>query len=159
MKRAIGLVFGTLIPVIAFASFHHHKAQVDPALNAIHKVYVKGNNEAAIDIRKEMLWAANKYGDDSCFAVVGNDKAADAVLEVSEQEHSSTRTELNGATDAPISTMVATGTLTDAKGNLLWSDSKQDDNGPFPLHSRRGWDNLLRTLYHQACGSMNGDRK
>lgn len=159
MKRVIILVCGIFISAGAFASLHHHKAQVDTTLNAIHKVYVKGNNEAAIDIRREMLWAANKYGDDACFAVVGNEKAADAVLEVSEQEHSSTRTELNGATDAPISTMVATGTLTDVKGNLLWSDSKQNDNGPLPLHSRRGWENLLRSLYHRACGSMNGDRK
>lgn len=156
--RIIVLTFGMLISANAFAVFHH-KAKVNPALMEVHKVYIKGNNEATVDLRRDMLKTADKYGDNACFAVVGNEKAADAILEVNEHEASGGLNPMIGLGGGAKMTTVATGTLSDSKGNLLWSDSKQGGAGMIHSGAGSAAQNLLRSLYHQACGSWNGDRK
>ena len=144
--RTTILVLVMFTSVNALAIFHH-KAKSDPALASIHKIYVKGNNETAVDLRRDMLKTATKYGDDSCFSVVGNEKAADAVLQISQHEASGGVNSLMGF-GGGISTTVATGTLTDAKGNLLWSDSKQGAAGM--IHSGGGSAALLLRFLHKG---------
>jgi len=160
MRMAI-LALGIFTSVSGVAASRHHKEKVNPALSAIHKVYVKGNNEAAVNVRQEMVRAAGKYGSDACLAIAGSEKAADAVLEVGEQEHQSTVSGGLGSdtSSSTVSTMIVSGTLTDHQGSLLWADSERDEAGLAVLRYRKPEQNLLRALYQKACGSKNGDRK
>jgi hypothetical protein len=152
------LIFGMLLSVGVSASPPHHKPNVNPTLARIHKIYVKGTNKAAADMRQNLGKDYKKYGMNSCFIAVGNEKLADAVLEVREQEHSGTSIELKDASGPAVTKIVAIGILTDGKGNRFWSDLAEDGRELFPLHGHTAAQNLLRSLYHDACGSQKGKR-
>lgn len=156
--RVAVLIFGMLLSVFVFASPHDEKAMVNPTLSRIHKIYVKGTNKAAADVRQNLARDYKKYGMNSCFVEVGNEKLADAVLEVIEQQHFSISIERNDASGLTATTIGAIGILTDGKGNWLWSDTAEDDMGPFLLHRHSAAQNLLLSLCHDVCGSRNGKR-
>ena len=122
----VGLMFTA--PTVA------RKRKADPALRDIHNLFVKGNNEAATNLRKVLAGHTSKLDNfmsghgsqGGCFTLVGNADAADAVLEVSQERTSGGIESAAGTNDA---TTVVSGTLTDKQGNLVWSESKQGLSG------------------------------
>lgn len=111
------------IPVMA-----RKKKAVDPEVEKIHKLFVKGNNEAAANMRKILAGKTRKLDNvmsgsgnqGGCFQLVGKESDAEGVLEVNEQM---TAGGLEGRTT------VVSGALTDKEGNVVWSDSKQGVSG------------------------------
>jgi hypothetical protein len=77
----------------------------------IHKVFIKGNNEAATAARNREIPKDTDMRI-ACFGLVANEALADATLEISQDT-------------APNGRVTASGTLTDHAGNLVWSESKQ----------------------------------
>lgn len=152
---AIVLILGILLSANAFTTPRHHKGKIDPALAKIHKIYVKGNNEVAVDLRQDIIKDHQKYGANACFAAVGNAKLADGVLEVSSHEETATLSSLMGGSGGA---MAATGTLSDKQGNLIWSQSAHGHNGIARLSAKGAAWGILQHLYEQACGNRKGQR-
>jgi hypothetical protein len=125
------------------------KKEASPDLANIHRVFVKGNNESATFARKTLIERAkNAKGNSAppCFELIGNEKAADATLELSQ--------EVTG--DGSAATVSAA--LTDKDGNVVWSDSKEGKGstisfaGLAPLTAAESGTVLLLTgLIKEAC--------
>jgi hypothetical protein len=102
----------------------------DPALANFHKVFVKGNSEAAVRVRtvlnkdtKSGKSGPNKTG---CLELVSNPADADGVLEIEGREEPRNPSDvLPGLNSNHVS-----GTLTDKQGNVIWSGAKAGNNMP-----------------------------
>jgi len=133
------------------------QAAVNPRLAKIHRLFIKGNNEAAISQRKLLLERAKnigtleslrglKPGALQCFALAANEKATDGVLETSQET-------------APDGGVTVSSTLADPEGNVLWSDSELDAKRPdylnFIPQSQAGLAarTLMVRLMKQACSA------
>jgi hypothetical protein len=119
------------------------KKEPNPNLVNIHKLFIKGNNEAATVARKRVLIPRDQATRASCFGLVGNEAMADGTLEISQET-------------APDGTVTASGTLTDRAGNLLWSDSKQGHifhliNPPISV-AESATNSLMYGLEDEICG-------
>jgi hypothetical protein len=137
-KAVCGMLTVTLIAM--GTAFSTKKA--NPALASVHGVFVKGNNEAASNLRNKMMKEAEEGK--GCFTVVGREGDADAVLEVN-QEMTGHGMEGN--------TVVVSGTMTAKDGKLLWSDSKQGASGMVHTGAGNAAQNLLYSLQRAAgCG-------
>jgi len=79
-------------------------------LASIHKVFIKGNNEAATTMRSALIKRAES-GAGSCLGLAMSEKTADGTLELSQDTAS------NGL-------RTVSGTLSDRDGNVLWSHSE-----------------------------------
>jgi hypothetical protein len=152
MKKQFVLVIAC-ISLAAPAWARRHKE--DPAVAVIHKLYVKGNNEAASNMRKILGGKTGRldnlmsgHGNQGgCFQLVGNETAADGVLEVAEERTSGGVEKLFGSNNA---STVVSATLSDRQGNLVWSDSKQGMSGLVHTGSGDGARNLAFALQRAA---------
>jgi hypothetical protein len=106
-------------------------AKPKPGLAGIHKVFIKGNNEAATTARDGLIKRAESGGA-SCLGLLANEGTADGTLEISQET-------------APDGTVTVSGNLADHEGNVLWSDSKHA-LGPAGAAAF-----LLVSLLNQAC--------
>lgn len=126
-----------------------------PAIKSIrdvHTILIEGNNEAASNARNDLLKIASKYSKRACFTLTGVRQSADAILEISESDTAGGSGGIFGGTN--LETTVASGTLTDAAGDLLWSNSKQGMQGIFHTGAGDAAQNLLMPLYIAAgCDS------
>jgi hypothetical protein len=104
------------------------KKDPNPNFANIHKVFIKGNSEAATVARNRNILSLGPGGWEetaasvrrfTCFGLVRNEGSADATLEISQDT-------------APDGMVTVSGTITDHAGNLLWSDSKHDLRPPSP---------------------------
>jgi hypothetical protein len=104
------------------------KKDPNPNLANIHKVFIKGNSEAATVARNRNILPLGPGGWEeipasvrrfTCFGLVRNEGSSDATLEISQDT-------------APDGMVTVSGTITDHAGNLLWSDSKHDLRPPSP---------------------------
>jgi hypothetical protein len=147
MRFSISLSVALLL-LYPFAQAQEKK-EPNPNLVNIHKLFIKGNNEAATVARKILIERAKNDKANSaplCFELMGNEKAADATLELSQ--------EVTG--DSSAATVSAT--LSDKDGNLLWSDSKEGKRstitfgGFAPLTAAEsGTAKLLSGLMKETC--------
>ncbi len=123
----------------ALAAAREKKAP-NPNLANIHKLFIKGNNEAATEARKRLLLPRDQATRVNCFGLVGNEATADGTLEISQET-------------APDSAVTASGTLMDRAGNLLWSNSVQGHDifhivGP----AGSAANGLMSSLEDEICG-------
>lgn len=131
-----------------------------PAINSIANVrtiFIDGNNEAASNARNDMLKIASKHPNRACFRPVGIRKAADAILEIAESDTAGGSGGILGGTS--LETTVASGTLTNAEGDLLWSNSKQGMQGVFHTGAGDAAQMLLLPLYIAAGCDRSGLRQ
>lgn len=153
MKNQIILLVACLSLAVPAVARKHQKE--DPAVAAIHKLYVKGNNEAASNMRKILMGRTGKmnnlmsgHGDQGgCFQIVGNESVADGTLEVAEERTSGGLEGFFGTNNA---STVVSATLSDKQGNLVWSDSKQGLSGIIHTGSGDGARNLAFALERAA---------
>lgn len=119
------------------------------AVVAGESIFVTGNNEVAVNLRRKIMDADVKNGSDACFSLMQNPKEAQAILKVSEIAAASGG---NGKW-----TTYGTATLTSANGDFLWADSKQGMMGI--IHSGAGdaAGELLDSLY-TAAGCTTGGK-
>lgn len=116
MKRYFATLCATIL-LVSGALLAGKKKGPDPALGNIHKLFVKGNNEAAADMRKILTGQTGRMDNlmsghgsqGGGFTLDGNEADVDAVLEVGQEM---TRGGLEGMT------AVVSGPLTDKQGNL-----------------------------------------
>jgi hypothetical protein len=148
MSIATKAVFGVLALTLVAVGTGSSTKKVNPTLASIHSVFVKGNNEAASNLRNKMMKEAE--GGKACFAVVGREGDADAVLEVN-QEMTGHGMEGN--------TVVVSGTMTAKDGTLLWSDSKQGVSGIVHTGAGNAAQNLLFSLQRAAGCGRHGREK
>jgi hypothetical protein len=137
MKRA------TLVLVLlafCWSALAREKREPNPNLANIHKVFIKGNNEAANRARKRMLIPRDRVTRVPCFGLVGNEVVADGTLEISQDT-------------APDGTVTVSGNLTDHQGNLLWSDSKPSlIRNDIITMAGQATDSLVYGLEDEMCG-------
>lgn len=120
-----------------------------PAVTAGQAIFVTGNNEVAVNLRRKIINADLKYGHGACFSLMQNPKAAQAILKVSEIVAASGA---NGKW-----TVYGTATLASTSGDFLWADSKQGMIGF--IHSGAGdaAGDLLDSLYAAAGCTKDGE--
>jgi hypothetical protein len=131
-----------------------------PAIKSItdvRTILIDGNNEAASNARNDLLKIASKHPNRACFKPVGVRRAADAILEIAESDTAGGSGGIFGGTN--LETTVASGTLTDAAGDLLWSNSKQGVQGVFHTGAGDAAQMLLLPLYIAAGCDRNGLRQ
>lgn len=126
------------------------------SLATVRTIFIDGNNEAASNARNDMLKTAFKYPDTACFKPVGVRKSADAILQISESDTAGGSGGIFGGTN--LETTVASGTLTNADGDLLWSNSKQGAQGVFHTGAGDAARMLILPLYLAAGCSSGGLR-
>ncbi|MGO8818291.1 MAG: hypothetical protein ACLQVG_26910 [Terriglobia bacterium] len=125
MKRSALVLFA--ISFVCTSSMGKDQKGPDPALANIHKVFVKGNSEAAVRVRM-VLNRVGKSGPNKsgCLELVSNAADADGVLEIEERaEPRNPNDVLPGLNSNHVS-----GTLTDKQGNVIWSGVKAGNNMP-----------------------------
>ncbi len=131
-----------LLLLCPFAEAREKKGP-NPNLVNIHKLFIKGNNEAATEARKRLLLPRDRVTHVACFELVGNEAMADATLEISQDT-------------APDGAVTASGTITDRAGNLLRSDSKQGQRTNFILTNLSAAffsaNSLMYGLEDELCG-------
>ncbi len=123
----------------------------------VRTIFIDGNNEAASNARNDMLKTVSKYPDSACFKPVGVRKSADAILQIAESDTAGGSGGIFGGTN--LETTVASGTLTNADGDLLWSNSKQGIQGVFHTGAGDAARNLIVPLYLAAGCSSGGLRQ
>lgn len=149
-KSLIALVALMVIPLSAFAKKKPSgvsSASGIYSFKGVHSVFVTGNNEVAVDLRRHLLKSQTKYGAQACFSVAMSPKQADAVLDVGEQQ---VATGGQGKW-----TTVGTATLTRQDGDFVWADSKQGMVGAFHSGAGSASNFLLDSLY-EAAGCKHG---
>jgi hypothetical protein len=93
------------------------KADTDPRIQQVRRVFVKGNNEAAVKARENL----SKW---TCFSLAKNTAEADAVLEFSQQQS------VDGAVfSSNRERSIVSAELTSKDGDVLWSKSATGDAG------------------------------
>lgn len=127
------------------------------SITDVRTILIDGNNEAASNARNDLLKIASKHPNRACFKPVGIRKAADAILEIAESDTAGGSGGIFGGTN--LETTVASGTLTDAAGDLLWSNSKQGVQGVFHTGAGDAAQMLLLPLYIAAGCDRNGLRQ
>ncbi|MHB8303838.1 MAG: hypothetical protein ACYDC6_13530 [Acidobacteriaceae bacterium] len=145
------LTSGTPAPAPPGSSSPAIKSIVD-----VRTVFIDGNNEAASNARTDILKIASKHPNRACFRPVGIRKAADAILEITESDTAGGSGGIFGGTN--LETTVASGTLTDAAGDLLWSDSKQGFQGTFHTGAGDAGKKLLWSLFLSSGCTVGGLR-
>lgn len=123
----------------------------------VRTIFIDGNNEAASNARNDMLKTASKYPDSACFKLVGVPKLADATLQIAESDTAGGSGGVFGGSN--LESTVASGTLTNAEGDLLWSNSKQGIQGAFHTGAGDAARNLIVPLYLAAGCSSGGLRQ
>ena len=120
-----------------------------PSVTAGQSVFVTGNNEVAVNLRRKIIATDLKYGSGACLNLMQNPKPAQAILKVGEIVAASGA---NGRW-----TVYGTATLTSANGDFLWADSKQGMMGF--IHSGAGdaAGDLLNSLYAAAGCTKDGE--
>jgi len=113
----------SLLIVAAFALFAsvpavgRKKAEVDPRVQEVRTIFIKGNNEAAVKARENL----SKW---TCFRLAKNASAADGILEFSQQQS------VSGAVfSSNRERSIVSGELTSKDGDVLWSKSATQDAG------------------------------
>ena len=122
----------------------------------VRTIFIDGNNEAASNARNDLLKIASNHPNRACFRLVGVRKSADAVLEIAEADTAVGSGGIFGGTN--LETTVASGTLTNAEGDLLWSNSKQGMQGVFHTGVGDATRSLLLPLYIAAGCDVGGLR-
>jgi hypothetical protein len=112
--------------------------KVNPELAKIRRLFIKGNSEAATFARKS--GPNQRYGD-RCFKLVGNEKAADGTLELSQEV----------VRDGAAATV--SGTIMDKDGNLIWSDSEHGEGVLFTPAGDAAV-SLMGRVIREACGPV-----
>ena len=107
-------------------------------LQAVHSIFVQGNNQGAEKIREEMEKGK------TCFTSVLKASDADAVLDVNSD--SVMQSGLLGIRDYIIS-----GNLTNTQGELLWAKSVRFSDAPFSNGGKTAGKILLAYLKKQVC--------
>jgi len=106
-KRTIAQLTAVLVAItivlVAREVLAKQRPASDPRMRQIRTVFIKGNNEAAVNARKELEWW-------TCYQLANSETKADAVLEV--------------ASD-PSHREAVNFTLTTAGGDLIWSWTSQ----------------------------------
>lgn len=134
------------VALLAAAAAGQTKPNPLTGLAAVHSIFVKGNSESATWIRRELVRQAKvfpKHHREICLSLADNPKKADAVLDINEAFKAAGILSDPGVT--------ASGTLTDAAGDLLWSDAKGGSSGF--IHSGAGGASqfLLLSLEKRVC--------
>lgn len=106
--------FALLPPVLAIG---RKKAEVNPRVQQVRTIFIKGNNEAAVKARENL----SKW---TCFRLAKNASEADGILEFS-QEQSVSGALLSSNRERSI----VSGELTTKDGDVLWSKSATQDAG------------------------------
>jgi len=102
------------VPGSVFAS---HKKAVDPRVQQVRTIFVKGNNEAAVKARENL----SKW---TCFRLANDAGQADATLEFSQQQS------VSGAVlSANRERSIVSADLTTKDGDVVWSASATQDAG------------------------------
>ncbi len=122
----------------------------------VRAIFIDGNNEAASNARNDLLKIASNHPNRACFRPVGVRKSADAILEIAESDTAGGSGGIFGGTN--LETTVASGTLTNAEGDLLWSNSKQGIQGVFHTGAGDATRMLLLPLYFAAGCDSGGLR-
>jgi hypothetical protein len=131
-----------------------------PAIKSItdvRTIFISGNNEAAANARNDLLKIASEHPDNACFRLSGVPKLADATLDISERDTAGGSGGIFGGTN--LETTVASGTLTDAAGDLLWSNSKQGIQGVVHTGAGDAVKMLLWSLYVSSGCTVGGLRQ
>jgi hypothetical protein len=121
-KQSLKVPINKIIALILILCFivplgAREKREPDLHLQAIHSVFVKGNNEAAIKAREGLeRW--------TCYSPASDCDKADAVLEI-EQQMSVNRSILSSS----IERAMVSATLTNKAGDLIWSKTSSQDSG------------------------------
>lgn len=116
------------------------KKEPNPNLVNIHRVFIKGNSEAATAARKRLLTPRDRVTRIACFGLVGNAAIADGTLEISQET-------------APDGTVTVSGNLLDHRGNLLWSDSKPSlGRVEIITRTESATNNLMYGFEDEMCG-------
>ena len=127
------------------------------SLADVHSIFIDGNNEAASNARNHLLKIASKHPGSPCFRLTGVRTKADATLEIDERDTAGGSGGIFGGTN--LETTVASGTLTNAEGDLLWSNSKQGMQGMFHTGAGDAAQMLLVPLYIAAGCDRSGLRR
>ena len=117
---------------------HQHRLE---KLQSVHSIFVAGNNQAAQRIREELEKGK------TCFSPALRGADADAVLDVN-ADGVHTR---SNAVLADIREWIVSGNLTNATGELLWSDSVHFGDAPFMSGAKTAAKHLLGDLRRQVC--------
>jgi hypothetical protein len=93
------------------------KAEVDPRVQQVRSIFIKGNNEAAVKARENL----SKW---TCFHLAKNASEADGTLEFSQEQS------VSGAVfSSNRERSIVSGELTSKDGDVLWSKSVTQDAG------------------------------
>ena len=127
------------------------------SITDVRTIFISGNNEAAANARNDLLKIASEHPDNACFRLSGVPKLADATLDISERDTAGGSGGIFGGTN--LETTVASGTLTDAAGDLLWSNSKQGIQGVVHTGAGDAVKMLLWSLYVSSGCTVGGLRR
>ena len=127
------------------------------SLADVRTIFIDGNNESANNARNDLLKIITKYPNSACFKLVGIRKSADATLQIAESDTAGGSGGILGGTN--LESTVASGTLTNAEGDLLWSNSKQGVQGVFHTGAGDAARMLIVPLYLAAGCSSGGLRQ
>jgi hypothetical protein len=131
------------------------------SLGNIYTIFIAGNNEAASNARNDLLKITMQRPNEACFKLIASPKLADATLDIAENDTaggsgSALGRGMFGGTS--LETTVVSGTLSDAAGDLLWSDAKQGTQGSFHTGAGDAARMLLVSLFVANGCQVNGLR-
>lgn len=129
---------------------------IPASVSEVHTVFIAGNNEAAADMRRDLLKDSTKFQQSACFTVLGSKQHADAILDLAQAETAGGSGGFLGGSS--LESTVASATLTNQHGDLLWNDSKQGLQGVIHTGAGNAETNLLRSLFKAAGCRFNGQR-
>lgn len=127
------------------------------SLADVRTIFIDGNNESANNARNDLLKTIAKNPNNACFKPVGVRKLADAILQIAESDTAGGSGGILGGTN--LESTVASGTLINAEGDMLWSNSKQGMQGVFHTGAGDAARNLIIPLYLAAGCTSGGVRQ
>lgn len=136
MKILLVILVAIICPVLASA-----KKKVDPRLEQVTAIFVKGNSQAADKAREKLSEGK------TCFSLATKADDADAVLDISDSATADSGT--LGSFGRRHN--VVSGTLTVKAGDLIWSHTARFSDAPFMSGAKTAADILVSNLARDAA--------